>query len=75
MEEQEIKKRMDFLVAKWKGKPESQHGTMEYVHRGIDRIIYRKLEDRLKKLSYLKKNPEKNDGDIVAIAKEIFDVD
>ena len=70
---QEIETKMQELKAKWAGKPEAIHGSVEYIRRKIDRMIYRELKRKLEKLDYL--SPKTAQDSLIEIAKEVFEVE
>lgn len=72
--ENQIKEKMKLLAAKWVDK-DPVHGSIEYMQKMIDRMIYRDLQRRLDKFNVL--NPPKTDTqeDLISIGERIFETE
>ena len=47
---EQIENKMKEIRERWEGKPEAQRGSNEFYKRGFDRMLYRELARKLKKL-------------------------
>lgn len=47
---EQIESKMKEIKERWEGKPEAERGSNEFFDRGFDRMLYRELAKKLKKL-------------------------
>ena len=64
---EQIETKMKDIRERWEGKPEPERGSNEFYDRGFDRMLYRELDRKLKKLP-----PSEPKINVEEVADEVF---